>query len=167
MTRDPEKRRAAKRRYLEKKKIEKFGPAAAGKDMRGKHGNHARGPMNARWNGGKWRHPDGYIGVAVPEGHHLRQAHGYAFEHQLVAEEMLGRRLHDDEVVHHRNGKRDDNRPGNLEVKTITEHAREHTSMPGTRDAFGRFNSAPRHSRAGADPQEWPQDLRIREFPNA
>jgi hypothetical protein len=107
-------------------------------DMRGRHGNHARGPKNARWNGGRWLHSDGYIGIAVPEGHHLRQAHGYAFEHQLVAEDMLGRRLRDDEEVHHKNGQRDDNRPGNLEVKLKSEHAREHAEA-SERDALGRF----------------------------
>ena len=144
-TRDPEKRRAARRRYLERKKVAKYGPEAAGVDMRGRHGNHAKGNNNARWNGGQWRHPDGYIGIAVLEGHHLRQAHGYAFQHQLVAEEMLGRRLRPDEVVHHRNGKRDDNRPENLEVTTRSDHSRHHASLPGTRDKFGRFNDSPRH----------------------
>jgi len=143
--RDPAKIKARKQRYLERQKVKKYGPGAAGQDMRGRHGNHAKGEKNARWNGGRWHHPDGYIGIAVPEGHHLRQAHGYAFEHQLVAEEMLGRRLRDDEDVHHRNGKRADNRPDNLEVKLKTDHAREHANA-SERDALGRFvPDKPRH----------------------
>ena len=143
--RDPVKAKERKRRFLERQKVKKYGPEAAGKDMRGRHGNHARGEKNARWNGGRWTHPDGYIGIAVPVGHHLRQAHGYAFEHQLVAEEILGRRLLPNEVVHHRNGRRDDNRPENLEVTNRNNHAREHATLPGVRDEKGRFNNAPRH----------------------
>jgi hypothetical protein len=53
-----------------------------------------------------------------------RAKYGYVYEHRLVMEEILGRRLRRDEHVHHRNGKRWDNRPENLEVMTASEHAR-------------------------------------------
>jgi hypothetical protein len=104
----------------------------------------------------------GYIAIKVPEGHHLRQAHGYAYEHDLVAEAMIGRRLAPEEVVHHRNGKRDDNRPENLEVTTRSNHAREHGAFPGARDTAGRFAAG--KPRSG-EPSEWPEDLRVREWP--
>lgn len=139
-----------KKRYTERKKVAKYGAGAAGVDMRGRHGNHARGKANARWNGGTYRQSDGYVMRAVPLGHHLRQAHGYAYEHDLVMERKLGRPLDTPrEIVHHINGIRDDNRPENLTLETRADHAREHTSVPGARDASGRFISA----------------LRIREFP--
>ena len=40
----------------------------------------------------------------------------YMFEHILVMDEQIGRRLRPHETVHHRNGIKDDNRPSNLEV---------------------------------------------------
>jgi hypothetical protein len=46
--------------------------------------------------------------------------------HRVIMEQHLGRTLHDNEVVHHRNGDRLDNRIDNLEVMTLREHARHH-----------------------------------------
>ncbi len=47
-------------------------------------------------------------------------------EHVVIAEMMIGRALEKDEVVHHRNGQKRDNRPDNLQVVTKSEHAHIH-----------------------------------------
>lgn len=55
--------------------------------------------------------------VRVPE-HPRAGRSAYVFEHILVAEEILGRHLFQEESIHHINGVRDDNRPENLELWT-------------------------------------------------
>ena len=54
-------------------------------------------------------------------------------EHRVVVEELLGITLKKDQVVHHINGDKHDNRPENLQVMDWKEHSRLHAaSMPQT-----------------------------------
>ncbi len=51
---------------------------------------------------------------------------GNAKQHRVVMEEYLGRKLSDDEVVHHINGDKTDNRIENLQVMTRSAHSLLH-----------------------------------------
>jgi hypothetical protein len=63
----------------------------------------------------------GYRYVPVPlEERHLTDGSAYCAEHRLVMARHLGRALTSDESVHHRNGDRQDNRIGNLELWSTT-----------------------------------------------
>ena len=94
------------------------------------HGNFERGfkkgqiPHN--WKGKT--HSQGYVFIS---GHydHPRNHGGRVFEHILVMEKKLGRQIGLDEIVHHKNGIRTDNRLENLEIMIRGEHQRYHNNL--------------------------------------
>lgn len=67
---------------------------------------------NPQWKGGK-KQNEGYVLIKCHE-HPYKNISNYVFEHRIVMEKHLGRYLTVEEVVHHINGIKNDNRIENL-----------------------------------------------------
>jgi hypothetical protein len=91
------------------------------------------GSANPNFRQGRYVNGYGYILVLMPGPGRSR----YVFEHRLVMEHSLGRKLRRDEVVHHKNGDKTDNRIRNLELMSNGQHTRLHASRNEV--GFGRW----------------------------
>ena len=80
-----------------------------------------QGKNNHRWKGGRNYDGEGYI-LIKKRGHPFCNNAGYIREHRLVMEKKLGRYLKSNELVHHINNAKDDNRPENLMLVVRNKH---------------------------------------------
>jgi hypothetical protein len=62
---------------------------------------------------------------------------GKVYLHRLVIENDIGRFLAEDEVVHHKDGNRGNNKKENLQLMTKTEHGYHHHPAREDRECFG------------------------------
>jgi hypothetical protein len=106
--------------------------------MRGRHGNHARGEKNSRWNNGRILSTDGYVKLRVGRDHPLSDPNGYAYEHLIVWVAAGNRLPRADELIHHRDENKQNNRLSNLQLITRSEHGVLHSSTR-KRDERGNF----------------------------
>ena len=98
------------------------------------------------WRGGKTTSKDGYVTFSATN------KKGQA-EHRVIVENVLGRKLKSNEVVHHINGIRDDNRNSNLLVCTRSYHTRLHMLMNIKQGKllFGRYYGSIKEDLFGED----------------
>ena len=82
---------------------------------------------NLDYHGGK----DGYIFKYQKSKH-------YRGEHRLVMEKYLGRPLRSDEIVHHKDGNKQNNDISNLEIVTRAEHINIHRAQLQEARGIGR-----------------------------
>jgi len=80
-----------------------------------------RGNKAPSWKGGKHITEQGYVLLTNPQNYlgkcrKISDKTFVALEHRVVMSKHLGRPLFDDEIVHHKNGVRADNRLRNLEL---------------------------------------------------
>ena len=85
---------------------------------------------SANWRG--WRYEDkrGYVLVYLDENdfyYPMIVKGRYTYEHRLIMAKSLGRNLTQDELVHHKNGVRNDNRLINLAL--LTKHHHPHNTF--------------------------------------
>ncbi len=94
------------------------------------------GEKHSQWKGGKAFNGEGYVLIRAVGHHRASKLGQYVREHDLVMEKHLGRYLKTNEIVHHKNGIKTDNRIENLELMTRSAHMKIH---PKIRDNRGRF----------------------------
>ena len=71
---------------------------------------------------------NGYKLIYVPDHPFAKKTapEGYVYEHRLIMEKKLGRYLKPEEIVHHSNEIKTDNRADNLILTNHQEHAQHH-----------------------------------------
>jgi len=98
--------------------------------------NPPTGERSSQWKGGRFI-SKGYVYVLArllsPEVQAvvtpMVPKNGYIMEHRAIAATMAGRVLTTDDVVHHVNGVKTDNRPENLIVTPRADHSVEHREI--------------------------------------
>lgn len=68
---------------------------------------------------------NGYVMIYYPS-HPFSGSNGYVKQHRIIVEKHIGRILDRDEVVHHKNGNKLDNRLENLEIMSREKHTSLH-----------------------------------------
>ena len=88
---------------------------------KGKERLDIRGENHPNWNNGRTITTQGYVAIYNPY-HPFANNRGYVVEHRLIMEKKINRFLRKEEVVHHINNIKTDNRIENLMIVTRRNH---------------------------------------------
>lgn len=122
------------------------------------HPPSGKGSANPAWKGGLTLSTKGYWYVLNPD-HHRAGKNGYVKRADVVMEEVLGRPLERDEIVHHGPGGKEDDSPENLSVMKVGEHSKLHADLRGRSAPRVRKPDAPSNRR-----YSWPSNDRLLEL---
>lgn len=116
--------------------LDRYDRCACGgrKQKTSKHCMSCTNKLNPRnWKGGKATHTKGY--------NLTYDGATYVFNHRSVMEDVIGRKLLEDEFVHHKNGVKLDDRQDNLElwVKTPPQDMDSHASLDWALEMVSRY----------------------------
>jgi len=115
---------------------------------------------SSQWKGGRYTDSQGYAHTYIPDLPEADQVLArqmtrakYVLEHRVVMARKLGRPLHRDETVHHRNGIKLDNAPENLILASRKDHSSLHREVEAELRRLREENLALR-SLLGLSPQD-------------
>jgi len=109
----------------------KISEAHKGKHFSAEHRENISRARRQRPIVGKKKTAHGYI-MILKKSHPHADHQGYVYEHRLIMEKIRGRYLKPEEIVHHKNGIPDDNRPENLRLfESNFEHLMFHQKHGG------------------------------------
>ena len=103
---------------MNKKHRERISIALKGKNTKEKNG---------MWKGGRIYDKTQSRWLIHKPQHPFATKKGYVYEHRLIMEKNINRYLNPEEMIHHLNGTRDDNRIENLIIIKQSEHMALHT----------------------------------------
>ena len=75
--------------------------------------------------GGISKSGEGYLMIHL-KNHPMAGHNGYVYLHRLIYAEYIGRNLKSDEIIHHKNGNKLDNRIENLQLVNMSQHRTIH-----------------------------------------
>jgi hypothetical protein len=141
-----------RQRWVQLTKLRQRGPKLCKKCSNRAKADALRGSQALNWKGGRYSCPrTGYVFIwLAPEDplYCMATTNSYAREHRVVMARHLGRPLEATEHVHHKNGKKDDNRLDNLDLLSPSQHILDHSK--GYQEGFRKGYADGGHARIRA-----------------